>query len=126
MFVEVNISHFRSSSLIVPPPTPQSSTWHSPRSPGSRSLHISRETSPVHLGTQAAAAHKSLALASKGPEMFTFPPIALDQVTIQLCFLNLEFFEQIKTELLINSSSHFFQVSNLNLVYLQTLMNKTG
>ena len=81
---------FRSSSLIVPPPTPQSSTWGSPRSPGSRSLHLSpyhrsKESSPLKTGNTGSAA------ISTGPEMFTFPSVS-DQATIDqklvlhLCF----------------------------------------
>ena len=80
---------FRSSSLIVPPPTPQSSSWGSPRSPGSRSLHLSpyhrsKESSPLKTGNIGSAA------ISTGPEMFTFPSVS-DQAMIDLK-LNLHLF----------------------------------
>ncbi len=94
---------FRSSSLIVPPPTPQSSTWGSPRSPGSRSLHLSpyhrsKESSPLKTGNTAIPT---------GPEMFTFPSVS-DQARIDLKLI-LHFF---------SFQSHFFRLTALTLGFV--------
>ena len=75
--------NFRSSSLVVPPATPQSGSRRSPHSPGSRSLHLSRVSSPYHPSRESspsyAAKGKRGSSASPNvstcPEMFTFPPV---------------------------------------------------
>ena len=69
--------------MVVPPPTPQSGSRRSPHSPGSRSLHLSRVSSPYHPSRESSPSYTAKGKrgssaspnVSTCPEMFTFPPV---------------------------------------------------
>ena len=65
----------RSSSLVVPPSTPQSGTRRSSHSPGSRSLHLSPKHGSRENSGKGKRGSSASPVISGCPEMFTFPPV---------------------------------------------------
>ena len=67
---------YRSSSLVVPPSTPQSESRRSQHSPGSKSLHLSPQRPPKENFGKGKRGSSASPVTSTAPEMFTFPPIS--------------------------------------------------